>query len=115
MVDVGNAGTVLRFVPRVAALAVGDVAFDGDPRARERPVGPLLTALRELGALIDDGDRGALPFTVHGRGAVPGGAVTLDAFRIFTACLRTAAGRRTVRQGRGSTPSGPARPFLTSR
>ncbi len=78
MVDVGNAGTVLRFVPCVAALAVGDVAFDGDPRARERPVGPLLTALRELGALIDDGGRGALPFTIHGHGAVPGGAVTLD-------------------------------------
>ena len=77
-VDVGNAGTVLRFVPCVATLALGDVAFDGDPRARERPVGPLLTALRELGASIDDGGRGALPFTVHGRGALPGGAVTLD-------------------------------------
>jgi 3-phosphoshikimate 1-carboxyvinyltransferase len=79
IVDVGNAGTVLRFVPCVAALTVNDVAFDGDPRARERPVGPLLTALRELGAVIDDQGRGALPFTVHGRGMLPGGAVTLDA------------------------------------
>ena len=78
-VDVGNAGTVLRFVPPVATLGAGDVSFDGDPRARERPVGPLLTALRELGARIDDGGRGALPFTVHGRGAMPGGAITLDA------------------------------------
>ena len=78
-VDVGNAGTVLRFVPPVATLSAGDVSFDGDPRARERPVGPLLTALRELGARIDDGGRGALPFTVHGRGAMPGGAITLDA------------------------------------
>jgi len=78
-VDVGNAGTVLRFVPPVATLGAGDVSFDGDPRARERPVGPLLTALRELGACIDDGGRGALPFTVHGRGAMPGGAITLDA------------------------------------
>ncbi len=78
-VDVGNAGTVLRFVPPVAALAAGPVAFDGDPRARDRPVGPLITALRELGAAIDDGGCGALPFTVHGRGALAGGAVTLDA------------------------------------
>jgi 3-phosphoshikimate 1-carboxyvinyltransferase len=78
-VDVGNAGTVLRFVPPVAALAAGPVAFDGDSRARDRPVGPLITALRELGAAIDDGGRGALPFTVHGRGAMAGGTVTLDA------------------------------------
>src|SRR5690606_26445077 len=37
--DVGNAGTVMRFVPPLAALADGEVHFDGDPRARERPVG----------------------------------------------------------------------------
>src|SRR5262245_6945595 len=49
-IDVGNAGTVLRFVPPVAALAGGEVGFDGDPRARQRPVGPLLAALRALGA-----------------------------------------------------------------
>jgi 3-phosphoshikimate 1-carboxyvinyltransferase len=78
-VDVGNAGTVLRFVPPVATLAKGEAAFDGDARARERPVGPLIAALRELGAIVDDGGRGALPFTVHGSGTVPGGCVTLDA------------------------------------
>jgi 3-phosphoshikimate 1-carboxyvinyltransferase len=78
-VDVGNAGTVMRFLPAVAALSPAAVAFDGDPRARERPVGALLTALRALGVSIDDGGRGALPFTVHGTGSVPGGPVTLDA------------------------------------
>ncbi len=78
-VDVGNAGTVMRFLPAVAALTGASAVFDGDPRARERPVGALLTALRALGADIDDGGRGALPFTVHGRGAVRGGTVTLDA------------------------------------
>jgi len=79
-VDVGNAGTVMRFLPAVAAvLSAAPVAFDGDPRARERPVGALLGALRTLGVPIDDGGRGALPFTVHGRRSVPGGAVTLDA------------------------------------
>ena len=78
-VDVGNAGTVMRFLPAVAALTPAAVAFDGDPRARERPVGVLLSALRSLGVSIDDGGRGALPFTIHGTGSVPGGPVTLDA------------------------------------
>src|SRR3984957_16425265 len=78
-VDVGNAGTVMRFLPAVAALSAASVAFDGDPRARERPIGALLAALRTLGVSIDDGGRGALPFTIHGSGSVRGGAVTLDA------------------------------------
>jgi 3-phosphoshikimate 1-carboxyvinyltransferase len=78
-VDVGNAGTVMRFLPAVAALSPASVAFDGDPRARERPVGALLSALRTLGVTIDDDGRGALPFTIRGSGSVPGGAVTLDA------------------------------------
>jgi 3-phosphoshikimate 1-carboxyvinyltransferase len=78
-VEVGNAGTVIRFVPPVAVLASGDVAFHGDPPASRRPVGPLLAALTALGAGIDDGGRGAVPFTVHGTGGLPGGRVTLDA------------------------------------
>jgi len=78
-VDVGNAGTVMRFLPAVAALTAASVHFDGDARARERPVGPILTALRHLGADIEDGGRGAVPFTVHGHGVVRGGPVTLDA------------------------------------
>ena len=78
-VDVGNAGTVIRFVPPAAALARADVEFRGDPRAAQRPVGPLLTALEELGAQLSDDGRRAVPFTVHGRGRMPGGTVTLDA------------------------------------
>ena len=78
-VNVGNAGTVMRFLPAVAALTPAAVSFDGDPRARERPVGALLQALRGLGVSIDDGGRGALPFTIAGTGRVPGGSVTLDA------------------------------------
>jgi len=78
-VDVGNAGTVLRFVPPAAALAAVDVEFSGDPRAAQRPVGQLLAALRQAGVEISDGGRGAVPFIVHGRGRVAGGAVTLDA------------------------------------
>ena len=78
-VDVGNAGTVIRFLPAVAALTWAAVHFDGDERIRQRPVGPILAALRDLGARIDDGGRGAAPFTVLGHGRVRGGAVTLDA------------------------------------
>ncbi|HEY2078503.1 MAG TPA: 3-phosphoshikimate 1-carboxyvinyltransferase, partial [Streptosporangiaceae bacterium] len=78
-VDVGNAGTVLRFVPPAAALATGDVQFSGDPRAAQRPVGELLAGLRQAGVEVDDGGRGAVPFVVRGRGRVRGGTVTLDA------------------------------------
>jgi 3-phosphoshikimate 1-carboxyvinyltransferase len=77
VVDVGNAGTVARFLPPVATLATAPVRFDGDPRVRERPLGPLLVALRELGADLDRVD--ALPVLVSGRGNLPGGTVTIDA------------------------------------
>ena len=77
VIDVGNAGTVLRFVPPVAALGRADVEFRGDERAASRPVGPLLAALRELGAVIEGGD--AVPFVVRGRGGISGGTVALDA------------------------------------
>ncbi|MFC1412064.1 3-phosphoshikimate 1-carboxyvinyltransferase [Streptacidiphilus sp. N1-12] len=78
-VDVGNAGTVMRFLPPVAALADGAVNFDGDPRSHERPLGGVITALRALGARIEDEGRGALPLTVHGTGGLVGGTVTVDA------------------------------------
>ncbi len=80
-VDCGLAGTVMRFVPPVAVLADGEIAFDGDPRARERPMGPVLEALRHLGAGINvaGGGPDRLPFTVAGRGSLPGGNVQIDA------------------------------------
>lgn len=80
-VDCGLAGTVMRFVPPVAALVGRPVRFDGDPEARVRPMGPVLRALRDLGAAVDDGPdggRGTLPFTVTG-GALEGGLVDVDA------------------------------------
>jgi 3-phosphoshikimate 1-carboxyvinyltransferase len=78
-VDCGLAGTVMRFVPALAALARGDSEFDGDPHARTRPMSTLLDGLRQAGVQISDGGRGVLPFTVHGRGSVPGGLVRIDA------------------------------------
>ena len=84
-VDCGLAGTVMRFVPPAAALADGPVRFDGDPRARERPMGTVLDALRVLGARIEGpaGSAGSavrsLPFTLHATGSLPGGEVVIDA------------------------------------
>ncbi|MDV9192760.1 3-phosphoshikimate 1-carboxyvinyltransferase [Streptomyces sp. SR27] len=78
-VDVGNAGTVMRFLPPVAALADGPVRFDGDPRSHERPLHGVIDALRALGARVDDEGRGALPMTVHGAGGLDGGKVEIDA------------------------------------
>lgn len=75
----GLAGTVMRFVPPIAALALGPVAFDGDTYARKRPMRPVLDALRALGADIADEGRGVLPFTVHGSGSLRGGRVEIDA------------------------------------
>jgi 3-phosphoshikimate 1-carboxyvinyltransferase len=78
-IDVGLAGTVMRFLPPVAALAVGDVAFDGDPHARKRPMAPILRALRELGIEVDDEGTGRMPFTIRGTGQVRGGTIEIDA------------------------------------
>ena len=75
-VDCGLAGTVMRFVPPIAGLSRGSVSFDGDQHMRQRPVGEILGALRGLGVDVP-GD--ALPFTVHGTGAVRGGTVVVDA------------------------------------
>lgn len=77
-IDVGLAGTVMRFVPPVAALANGDVRFDGDAHARHRPMNATLSSLRALGVHIEAAGS-SLPFTVHGTGHVPGGEVSIDA------------------------------------
>ena len=78
-IDVGNAGTVMRFLLPVAALANGLIHFDGDPRSHERPLAPLIKALIDLGVSIEHGGRYALPLTINGAGAIRGGAVDVDA------------------------------------
>ncbi len=78
-IDCGLAGTVMRFVPPLAALAVGDVSFDGDEAARRRPMHTTISSLRALGIDVEDEGREALPFTVHAIGKVRGGEITLDA------------------------------------
>ena len=78
-IDCGQAGTVMRFVPPIAGLALGPTMFDADDSARGRPMGAIIAALRALGVDVNDDGRGSLPFTVHGTGRVAGGAVEVDA------------------------------------
>ena len=77
-IDVGNAGTVMRFLLPIAALANGLVHFDGDPRSHERPIGPLIKALEDLGASIDHKGRYSLPLTINGNGKLNGREVSVD-------------------------------------
>jgi 3-phosphoshikimate 1-carboxyvinyltransferase len=93
-IDVGLAGTVMRFLPAVSTLANGDVSFDGDEAARDRPLQPVLDGLVALGADITT-TSGRLPITVHGRGWLLGGSVTLDASQssMFVSALLLAGPR----------------------
>lgn len=97
-VDCGLAGTVMRFLPPVAALCDGPVRFDGDERSRVRPMAAILQALRDLGVSIEDEGRGTLPFVVQGTGSVRGGTVVLDASASsqFVSALLLAAPRSEV-------------------
>lgn len=78
-IDCGLAGTVMRFLPPVAALALGPVAFDGDEGARRRPMRTTIDSLRALGVEVTDDGRGMLPFSLWGTGAVRGGEIEIDA------------------------------------
>ncbi len=78
-IDVGLAGTVMRFLPPLAGLALGPTTFDGDEGARRRPAAMTVSSLRSLGVDIADEGRNALPFTVHGLGTITGGRVTINA------------------------------------
>ncbi|WP_127792951.1 3-phosphoshikimate 1-carboxyvinyltransferase [Agromyces sp. LHK192] len=78
-IDCGLAGTVMRFLPPVAALALGPTTFDGDEYARKRPMSGVVEGLHGLAVDLDDDGRRTLPFTVHGTGRVAGGALEIDA------------------------------------
>jgi 3-phosphoshikimate 1-carboxyvinyltransferase len=78
-IDVGNAGTVMRFLPPIASLATGLVHFDGDARSHERPLEPVIKALEQLGASIEHRNKYRLPLTINGSGEIKGGEVEVDA------------------------------------
>lgn len=108
-IDCGLAGTVMRFVPPVAALADGTTRFVGDPAAEGRPVAPLLNGLRQAGAQVA-GDR--LPFSVAG--PVSGGEATIDSHAssqfisgLLLAAARFPAGLVLTHSGPRDVPSRP--------
>src|SRR5665647_3273167 len=111
-IDCGLAGTVMRFLPPVAALMARPVHVDGDPEARVRPMAPVLQALRDLGARVDDDGRGTLPFTLTGPARMVGGLVDVDASASsqFVSGLLLAGAR--FERGLVLRHTGPTRPSL---
>jgi 3-phosphoshikimate 1-carboxyvinyltransferase len=77
VIDAGLAGTVMRFVPAIAALTQHSVRIDGDEQARVRPMGAIIEAVTQLGVGVDGTEH--LPVTVHGTGSVTGGRIEIDA------------------------------------
>ncbi len=111
-IDCGLAGTVMRFVPPLAALSAGTVSFDGDPHMRNRPVGPVLSALGDLGVPVTGT---ALPFSVVGTGQVRGGTVVLDASgssQFVSALLLAGARYERGIEIRHNGPSVPSLPHI---
>ncbi len=112
-VDVGNAGTVMRFLPPLAAMAKGIIQFDGDARSHERPLGPVIRALESLGVSIEHGSRYSLPMTINANGQLRGGSVAVDATlssQFISALLLIAPATKdgiTVRHVGSSLPSLP--------
>lgn len=74
-IDCGLAGTVMRFVPPLAALAPGSTSFVGDAYASNRPMAPLLDGLGQLGVEVDHEQ---LPFTLHAPEHLGGPLVQVD-------------------------------------
>ncbi|WP_428531823.1 3-phosphoshikimate 1-carboxyvinyltransferase [Propionicimonas sp.] len=110
-VDVGLAGTVLRFLPPVAALAAEPTRFVGDAAAAARPIAGLLDALAALGAAVSEPR--SLPFSLGGGTSFRGGAVSVDASATsqFVSALLLAGARFpdgvTVTHVGASLPSAP--------
>jgi 3-phosphoshikimate 1-carboxyvinyltransferase len=75
----GNAGTLYRFLTASLTVVPGAWVVDGSARLRERPISPLVEALRAVGARIRYlGKEGSAPLAIDG-GSLTGGDVTLDA------------------------------------
>lgn len=112
-IDCGLAGTVMRFIPPLAALAIGPVRIDGDKQAYGRPMSPVIDGLTQLGVNVQEETPGHLPFTVEGTGHVRGGVIEIDASASsqFVSGLLLAGARfdhgLTIRHSGGAVPSLP--------
>lgn len=76
---IGNSGTTIRFLTAALAACRGEFVLDGVPRMRERPIGDLLVALRQLGAQVESqnvANRDCPPVMVKAAG-LRGGTATV--------------------------------------
>lgn len=78
VIDCGLAGTVMRFVPPIAAATGREVVIDGDEQARVRPMDVTIDSLTRLGATITATEN-TLPMTIHARSALRGGHLEIAA------------------------------------
>jgi 3-phosphoshikimate 1-carboxyvinyltransferase len=103
----------MRFLPPLAALADGDISFDGDPRSYERPLGPVIKALEDLGIQVLHDGRYSLPMVLKSKGNIPGGELTIDASassQFLSALLLVGPSMEkgiTVKHSGGALPSMP--------
>ncbi|HEX2202756.1 MAG TPA: hypothetical protein VHG91_05650, partial [Longimicrobium sp.] len=92
-VFVGNSGTTMRFLVAAIPLGNGRYRIDGIPRMRQRPIGPLLSALADLGAdAVSETGTDCPPVVVNARG-LPGGSTTVPgeaSSQYFSALLMAA-------------------------
>lgn len=115
-IECGLAGTVMRFLPPLAALTNAPVTFTADPQALARPLTEIFDFLTGVGATVKRGE-GTFPFTVTGplsltslpsqlRVDARASSQFLSSAALFAAAL-TATGRQLSIQACGPIPSAP--------
>ena len=78
VVDIADCGTAARFMTTYLACLEGDWLLTGTERMKQRPMAPLVEALRRLGADIQYVEKeGCLPLRIHGK-ALSGGKTSVD-------------------------------------
>lgn len=75
---IGNSGTTIRFLTSLLGIAGGTYRLDGIERMRERPIGPLVSALRALGANVIAMSPGACPPVAIASSRLKGGTVSIS-------------------------------------
>lgn len=111
-VDLGNSGTGSRLILGLLACVPGRFLIDGTPRLRQRPMAPLVDALRELGSMIDGRD-GCLPVEIRG-GRLAGGRLRIrpEVSSQFVSSLLLAAPLMTCGLDLEVIGPVPSRPYL---
>jgi 3-phosphoshikimate 1-carboxyvinyltransferase len=112
--DLGNAGTAMRFLTAACCLGAGTYVLDGVERMRQRPIGQLIDALRELGAAIEYlGEEGYPPLRIRAAG-LEGGPITLSTMLSSQYVSALILAGPLMREGLRITTEGPetSRPYV---